>query len=111
MNRNELLDIVREIEIDLYSRDFRQWLKTLTDDQKKVLVSLRTEIGSYRSGLETDILKVLADKLAELDKQLKDAAAELQDEIDKTEDFVKAMEMLGKMIGLVSRAVTLAATV
>jgi hypothetical protein len=111
MNKDELLNIVREIEFTLYSRDARKWLKTLTNDQKKALVSLRTEIGSYRSGLETGALVELAAKLTELAQPLKDGADELLEEIDKMENFIKAMEMLSKMIGLVSRAVTLAATV
>lgn len=109
MNRDELLNIVREIEFTLHSRDTRKWLKTLTNDQKKALVSLRTEIGSCRSGLEIGALVELADELTELAQPLKDGADELLEEIDKMEHIIKTIELLGNVLGLIGKVVAVAA--
>jgi gas vesicle protein len=109
MNNSEFLDSVREIELELFSRDFNKWVKKQTEKDKKTCRSLRTEISTYRSQLETSRLRVLADKLEELSPSLTNGIEELQKEIDELNDFIATMETLGKIIGLVSRIVTLVA--
>lgn len=107
MKKIEFIDIVRGIELALFSPEIRESLKKKTNDEKKAFISLRTEVGSYRSRLETGSLEVLADKLKELASSFEEGADELQEEIEKSESFIKVMDTLGRVLGLVSRVVTL----
>lgn len=109
MNRDRFVDIAREIELALYSNDFRKWLRTLLADQKESLVSLRSDISSYRSGLETKEFEVLAGKLEELAQPLQDGTNELIAEIDKMENAIKTIELLGNVLGLIGKVVAVVA--
>jgi hypothetical protein len=109
MNRDELLDSIRELEMRLYSPEFRNWVKVQPEENKTKIRSLRAEVISYRSGLETNQLKILADKLDELAPELNQGLAELQKKIDEMKEFMAVLDFLGDVIGLVSRIVTLAA--
>lgn len=109
MKESELLDSVREIELSLFSREFSKWVRMQSDEDKKTCRILRTEISTYRSQLETNRLQTFADKLDELTPSLEKGVEGLQREIEAMGDFVAVMETLGKVIGLVSRTVTLAA--
>ena len=108
LKRDDVLDAVRELELDLFSREFRTWLATRTDEERMRLISMRSEIASYRSKLETEQLRILAEKLEELTAELKKGFADMQKVIDDTKDFIAALDTLGRVIGLVSRVVTLA---
>lgn len=110
MNKNGLLDSIRELEFSLYSPEFRNWIKAQTEENKTKIGSLRAEVISYRSGLETNQLKILADKLDELAPELNQGLTELQKKIDEMREFIEVLNILGRVIGLISRIVTLAAT-
>ncbi|MCI5150034.1 MAG: hypothetical protein D3916_11715 [Candidatus Electrothrix sp. MAN1_4] len=109
MNINELLESLREIELYLWSPDFRTWLRKQSDDDRGKLIKLRGKVRSYRIGIETEILKEIADALAELGPPLESAIKDLQDEIDKKEKLVRVIDTLGRVLSLVSRVVGLAA--
>lgn len=106
MNESEFLDLVRELELELFSREFNRWVRTLSDEDKKKIRVLRTEVSIYRSQLETNQLKVLADKLEELTPDLAAGMKDLQKELDEMNDFIKTVEFLGRVLGVVSRIVT-----
>jgi len=109
MNRDELLNILRQLEIDLYTPKFRAWVAKQTQPNKNKIRTLRTEIIKYRSGLETDQLKILADKLDELAPELNKGIAELQEVIKAVKDFIAVLNVLGNVIGLISKVVKLIA--
>lgn len=104
-----LLGIIREIEISLYSSDFREWLRALPADQNKAIGDLRSDIGSCRSGIETGQLRVLANKLEELSEPLQAGTNELIAEIDKIVSAIKTIELLGNVLGLIGKVVAVAA--
>ena len=89
MKKSEFIDSVRQIEIDLFSRNCNKWVKKQNDKDKEQFRSLRIQISTYRSQLETNRLRVLADKLDELTPSLIDGIEQLQTEIDMMKDFVK----------------------
>jgi hypothetical protein len=108
MSKDELLDKARELEFDLYDPEFRKWVKAQSEPNKAKIGSLRTEVISYRSGLETNQLKVLANKLEELSPELDQGLADLQKEMKNMKDFITFLKILSSVLGLVSRIVTLA---
>jgi hypothetical protein len=109
MNKDDLLDSLREVEYDLYEPSFRDWVAKQSDQDKIKIRKLRTELINYRSGLETNQLKVLADKLDELAPEIEKGIDYLQKVIKALKDFTAALNTLGSIIGLVSRVVTLIA--
>jgi hypothetical protein len=108
MDKDELLDRVRKLEFNLYTSEFRDWLKTQSDADKKKIGTLRTEVVNYRSGLETNQLRALADKLDELSPELNQGLVDLQETIKAMKDFAAFLKVLGDVLGLVSRIVALA---
>lgn len=106
MEETKFLDLIREIELKLFSREFNTWLKTQNEKDKETCGELRTKISKYRSELETDRLRVIAGKLEELSPSFEEGIKELHVEIEEMKEFVKTMETLGKVIGLVSKIVT-----
>jgi hypothetical protein len=108
MNKDELLDGVRKLEISLYADEFRDWVKTQSDADKETIGTLRTKVISYRSGLETNQLKALADKLDELSPELNQGLAGLRETIKAMNDFAVFLKVLDDVVGLVSRIVGLA---
>ena len=109
MTNDGFLDQIRELEVDLFSREFRQWVRKQPEDMQARIRSLRTEISIYRSQLETAQLKVLANKLDELSPELTQGVTILQKEMDEMNDFIAVLDVLGRVIGLISRIVTLVA--
>ena len=108
MTTDELLEFLREIELYLWSPDFRTWLRKQSDDDKGELIKLRSKVRSYRIGIETEIIKTIADALTELGPSLESAVKDLQDEIDKMEKLVWVIDTLGRVLGFVTRVVSLA---
>jgi hypothetical protein len=109
MNKEDLLDSLRELEHDFYAPNFRDWVIKQSDEDKIKIRKLRTELISYRSGLETNQLKVLADKLDELAPEIEKGMGDLQKVIKALKDFTAILNILGSFIGLISRVVTLIA--
>lgn len=109
MKESEFLDVVRELEFELHSRDFNKWIHKQPEEQKREIRELRTEISNYRSELETRRLKIMADMLDRLAPDLRVGMDEIQSQIDKMEEFISVINLVGRALGLVSRIVTLAA--
>lgn len=106
---DEFLDAIRELELDLFSREFRLWLREQNDDDRRALIALRTEVASYRANLETQQLRVIADKLEQLAPELGEGLRDLQRLLDEMARFTQTMEAISRVLGLISRIVTLVA--
>lgn len=107
MKEIELRDLIHELEMNLLSMEFGQWVKKQSDEDKKKILSLSTELSTYRSQLDTHELKVLADKLDELAPELNNGIKAIQGEIRKMDNSIATIEGLGRIIGLVARTVSL----
>ncbi|MCI5166695.1 MAG: hypothetical protein D3903_11515 [Candidatus Electrothrix sp. GM3_4] len=105
-----LLGMVTKIEkCLLLSGNLQNWLKKQNAADKAMLSDKFFEVSIYRAKLQNDLLEILVDEFNELAQPLGDGIKELLEEIEKTESFIKAMDTLSKVLGLVSRVVTLAA--
>ncbi len=111
--QEKLLDKVQKIENGLISAyAFRNWLKndnSLTDKDKAMWSDWIFQVTIYRSQLQNNLLEILVEELNKLAPSLEDGINELLEEINKAEDFIKAMDTLGRVVGLISKVVGLVA--
>lgn len=111
MNRiQELHKTVRQIEQYLRSSDeVYKWLtsKGRSPEEKAVWSELMLNIIILRGKLDYDELGKLADKFDKLVPQLEAGRDTLEKKIAETKEFVKALETVGKLIGLIVKVVTL----
>lgn len=103
------LDIIRKIEICLLSSDdLNKWRKSKEGHslkEKAKLSELMLDVSILRGKLETDKLRILADKFDELAPELEAGRNALTKEIEEMKEFIKALETVGKLIGMIGKVV------
>jgi hypothetical protein len=109
MNRTkELLTKVRQIEKCLsLSDEFHEWLKSKdrSPAEKAAASDLMLDFMILRGKLKNDELDILADEFDKLKPSLNDGITALRKEVEEMKEFIKALETVGKLIGMIGKVV------
>ena len=104
---DDCIDRLRDLENDLYSREFRKWLKEQTPARHQAMVANRQECVQLRIKLENVQLVHIADKLDRLGPDLTKGLKELDEVLGDLNNFKKALTLISQVLGLVGRIVSL----
>lgn len=109
MEEKEFLDLVGGLEKKLFSRELNKWVGKQSEEQKIEFRKLRSKVSTCRSQLENGRLKILSGKLEELAPELINGVADLQKSIGEMKDFDAAVQVLGRVLGIILQSSVCAA--
>lgn len=104
---DDCVDRLRDLENDLYSREFRKWLTEQTPALKKAMVANRQECVQLRIKLENVQLELIANKLDRLGPDLAKGLKELGQVLEDLSNFKKALTLISQVLGLAARVIAL----
>jgi len=111
MDRIEkLLEQVRQAIEHLRSPKINEWLKSddCSKEEKAKWRKLMVNFLVLEGKLENEELRILVEQFDKLKPEFDEGISLLKREIQDMEEFAKAMETLGKVLGLIGKVVTVA---
>jgi len=108
MTRDELLDELRELELNLRSPEVQDFFLTQPVDVRNKFVSYREEISFLVGKLTNAELEEIADKLDELSDDINAGITSLREKIQALNDAIEIINALGTVLGHVARIAAIA---
>lgn len=110
MTKKELVALVNNLEFKLYSYKFQGEIGIAgkSNAEKEKFIALQHEITSLRIHLATRDLEIIADELKELSPALETGTKEMEKELEEMKDFIRIIDTVSNVIGLVGKVVKLA---
>lgn len=109
LSREELQSTLQDIyteEMRLYSAEI---INKVPAEEERIFYSERLELGRKRGELGTALLSLSAKDLSAILPSLQNGVKELQQALNKLDKFIKVMDTLGRLIGVMTRVLTVAA--
>ena len=104
MKKEDAIDAIRAIEIKLNTQEVEDKLI-----RNPSFVSIRTEIRLLRRKLEFEKLELLADQLESFSSDLVSGIKKVQADLKSLTAVKKTIDNLNSLLGIVARAIALAA--